>query len=254
MPPKAKDIARKLAPSFYTKYMSYVLRIEALEKALITLSTDDLWKPDSDEGFNGQEGRRRIVDRLFKSCRFKSVVETGTWIGSTTGYLSHHYQVPVHTCELSRVFQAVAMKRLRNLPGVHFHLGNSAAILPGVLKNETHREPLFFYLDAHWQEELPLESEINTIAGAVGDWVALVDDFEVPGDDGYGFDDYGPGKRLTLEDFQNAFSRNHLGVFFPTIPSATETGRSRGYALLASQGKMTEILRGLPDIKESNVS
>jgi hypothetical protein len=29
----------------------------------------------------------------------------------------------------------------------------------------------------------------------------MIDDFEVPGDSGYAYDDYGPGKRLWFHDF-----------------------------------------------------
>ena len=58
----------------------------------------------------------------------------------------------------------------------------------------------FVYLDAHWAEELPLAEELCIVASAWTRCVVMVDDFQVPGDSGYAYDDYGPGLALT-EDY-----------------------------------------------------
>ena len=59
--------------------------------------------------------------------------------------------------------------------------------------------PTLFYLDAHWHEYLPLRDELEIALGQFANAVVLIDDFQVPDDPGYGFDDYGPGKTLNLE-------------------------------------------------------
>ncbi len=56
---------------------------------------------------------------------------------------------------------------------------------------------VFIYLDAHWEDDLPLAEELRIIAGAWRSAVVMIDDFQVSDDDGYGFDDFGPGKALT---------------------------------------------------------
>ena len=55
----------------------------------------------------------------------------------------------------------------------------------------------------------------------------MVDDFQVPGDAGYQFDDYGEGKKLSL-NYLNPVA--HLGFtpFFPTLPSSEESGVNAG--------------------------
>jgi len=58
----------------------------------------------------------------------------------------------------------------------------------------------FFYLDAHWEESLPPREELDLIIREFKQFVVMIDDFEIPNDPGYGFDDYGPGKRLSLRD------------------------------------------------------
>jgi hypothetical protein len=45
--------------------------------------------------------------------------------------------------------------------------------------------PLFFYLDAHWNEDLPLAEEIDLIFSRSPCAVVMIDDFEVPGDPGF---------------------------------------------------------------------
>jgi prefoldin subunit 5 len=66
----------------------------------------------------------------------------------------------------------------------------------------------------------------------------MIDDFEVPSDPGYGFDDYGPGKCLSLSLLSWA---KELGCrfFFPTVPAADETGERRGACLVARQEAST---------------
>ena len=57
---------------------------------------------------------------------------------------------------------------------------------------------LLYYLDAHWQENLPLQEEIKLILAYGQPAAIMIDDFAVPGDPDYGYDDYGPGKTLSL--------------------------------------------------------
>ena len=61
--------------------------------------------------------------------------------------------------------------------------------------------------------------------------MVVVDDFEVPGDTGYTFDDYGPGKRLCVDYLPDVPG---WGLFFPSLASAEETGGRRGCAVLVS--------------------
>ena len=58
---------------------------------------------------------------------------------------------------------------------------------------------LFFYLDAHWNEDLPLAEELDTIFCRSSNPVVMIEDFQVPDDPDYGYDDYGPRKSLNPE-------------------------------------------------------
>ena len=50
----------------------------------------------------------------------------------------------------------------------------------------------------------------------------MIDDFEVPGDAGYGYDDYGPGKALVLDYIRPAISEHQLQVFYPSTSSTAD--------------------------------
>jgi hypothetical protein len=63
--------------------------------------------------------------------------------------------------------------------------------------------------------------------------VVVIDDFEVPGDPGYAFDDYGAGKALTSEYISGMIERFKLRAYYPTKPSTCETGAKRGCVVLA---------------------
>ena len=76
----------------------------------------------------------------------------------------------------------------------------------------------------------------------------MIDDFEVPCDPGYGFNDYGPGLRFGTE-LLPAATREYR-QFYPTTPSREETGYRRGFILLAAPGQWAERLRRLPLLRE----
>lgn len=72
-------------------------------------------------------------------------------------------------------------------------------------------------------------------------YVLLMDDFQVPGDVGYEYDDYGPGKALTVDYLAPVVRRHGLSVFFPKADSTEETGKKRGYCVVASPKLADEV-------------
>jgi hypothetical protein len=95
------------------------------------------------------------------------------------------------------------------------------------------KEHVLFYLDAHWGDDLPLMEELTIIAPNWSESAIVIDDFQVPGDSGYGFDDYGQQGRLTV-DFLPELAG--WGALYPSAASAIETGGRRGYVVLYPLG------------------
>jgi hypothetical protein len=188
---------------------------------------------------NGQCFRQLTYLDLTLTCNFEAIVETGTCRGSTTLFLAQNSGgAPVYSCEYSDRFFEFARRRLRGVPNIFlFKLDSRKFIRELGISRKTRT---FFYLDAHWSEDLPLREELDLIIKNFENFVIMVDDFEVPNDPGYGFDDYGPGKRLSLRDFA-LHRESGIKCYVPARPSAQESGVKRGAIVLASVSLRNEV-------------
>jgi hypothetical protein len=181
--------------------------------------------------FNDQCFRQIIFFDLNYACRFEAFVETGTFVGCTAAFMARNVSAPVYTAEIDPRNFELAKRRLRGIPNAHIVNANSTKFLASLPLAPTTRT--FFYLDAHWYDYLPLADETELIFSKFRDFVVMVDDFAVPGDEGYGYADYGPGKQLSLRDFH--FHKDpRLAIYFPQRSSSRESGNRRGCIVIAS--------------------
>jgi len=232
-----RRLARNLTRWTSVPYLkSLKRRTGVLETVVDSLLANPVYEPDPSTAFNGQIGRQGIFEKIVGQGRFDRIVETGTFIGNTAGWMNHVTGLPVHSSEINRHFYLLARKRLASCKDVNLEMGDSADCLRRVADSPFAGERVFFYLDAHWYESLPLADELRLIARHWRDFVVMVDDFEVPGDDGYGFDDYGFGRSLTIGCFGKVFRELELLAYSPALPSAQETGARSGCVVLAKKG------------------
>ena len=194
--------------------------------------------------FNGQSGRREIVRELLCKIHFDFIIETGTFRGVTTQFLISASEVPVYSIEaIPRYFKytdRVLRQQLQpeHLSRLRLMFGDSRSVLPdlGRLSGTG-----LFYLDAHWQDDLPLWEELDLVRRMWSNAVVVIDDFAVPGDDGYGFDDYGGRNRLTPENLPSWVWTDRK-VCYPTRPSAKETGSKRGCIVIMPRTTSSEFM------------
>jgi hypothetical protein len=212
----------------------------------------DLLRPSIGRGFgpfNGQERRTEAVRRIFARIDIASIMESGTYRATTTLKLRELDEAPIATIEANSRFYYYSRMRLLFQPRVTVFRGDSARVLRRLANRPPwNRNPAFFYLDAHGQEALPLRDELETIVNGWRDFVVLVDDFMVPGDPGYGYDDYGPGRALEPAILEPLVGRA-VSTYWPAAPSSSETGRRRGWVVLASSGAMDDALRTLAELR-----
>jgi hypothetical protein len=198
---------------------------------------------------NGSVYRREVFEEVVRLCQIGAVVETGTFRGNTSEYFAS-FGLPVFTVEVSPRYFAFAQRRLRRCSNVEVFHGDSRKVLnllagrPGLTENRT-----FFYLDAHWYDDLPLRDEVNLIFENWERAVIMIDDFEVSGDQGYQFDDYGNGRKLSLDYLFNGENVDY-SAFFPALPSAGESPPRRGWVVLARDGLMIDRLRTMAKLCE----
>ena len=103
---------------------------------------------------------------------------------------------------------------------------------------------VFFGSHAHGSGDLPLAEEIDLHSGTGRSGRDVVDDFAVPDDPGYSFDDYGAGKALTL-GYLIANDVLPAGVWFPRCGSSAETGARRGCVVLAQAADVVRRIDAL---------
>lgn len=139
---------------------------------------------------------------------------------------------PIETVEANPRFLAYSSRRLAILPNVHVEPGDSRLFLQELAKRPgITNESVFVYLDAHWEGDLPLAEELQIVARSWTQAVVMIDDFQVPDDDGYAFDDYGAGKKLS-EEYLPKVNLAGWRIFYPKAHSSDETGFRRGCCVL----------------------
>jgi predicted O-methyltransferase YrrM len=193
----------------------------------------DLMRPAYNRGWggpmNGQERRQQVIRDLFAAVEFDEVVETGTFRGGTTAWLGEISGRPVHSVESEARFFHFAQATAGRRPGIDIRLGDSRDLLRS-LAARAGDPTMFFYLDAHWGDDVPRHEELRIIHPRWSRCVVVIDDFLVPGDPGYGFARYGdhPLDETYLPELAG------WTMFYPAIPSGEETGSRRGCAVFAS--------------------
>jgi hypothetical protein len=182
-----------------------------------------------------------------------AIVETGTFRGVTTRFMAEKSRVPVHTIEVSGWHRGFARMNLRGVDGIHILAGDSRVNLRTLVRNEAlWGSIVLFYLDAHWGDSLPLVEELEVVFASRCKSIVAIDDFRVPDDDGYGFDDYGPGATLDSSLLRPLVRRLELATFWPSASSTTETGARRGMLVLTREADVTSRLAALTTLRRSS--
>jgi|SRR5882757_1407037 len=173
---------------------------------------------------NGQESRQDATRQIIEKIKPPVIIETGTYRGISTEWFAQ-FGIPVHTIEVNPRLHAYSSQRLRNYDNVTCHLGRSLDVIMHDLVQE---RGAFFYLDAHWDADVPVYDELSEIAKRWVQPVVMIDDFQVPGQS-YAWLDRGPGRELVLPI---------LGEFaqwtrwYPSTPAYRETGQNTGWVVL----------------------
>jgi len=195
--------------------------------------------------FNGQPGRQALFRNIVAQAKPAAIIETGTFLGTSTDFMAA-FGLPVFSVEGQRRNFGYCRTRFRGRANINLLLGDSReglkTLLDGPLKDRL-AKTLLFYLDAHWHEDLPLAEEIEIIFARTDGAICLVDDFAVPGDAGYVYDDYGPGKALDADYIAPLLRRFGLTAYYPTLRSAEEGGLKRGCVAIAKDSLHGEALR-----------
>ena len=204
--------------------------------------------------FNGQLARQALFRDIIDTCQRFAIVETGTYLGTTAEFLADT-GLPIFSIESDRRNYGFARARLWRRRNVSLFRGDSRETLRKLFDGPLHElassSSLFFYLDAHWNDDLPLADELELVFSRCSAAAVMIDDFQVPFDAEYRYDDYGAGKALVPRYIAPVVSFYGLGTFYPSTSSATESGLRRGCVVLANHSAMILGLSSLPLLRNN---
>lgn len=201
--------------------------------------------------FNGQVNRMDVFRAIMDTCGISAVVETGTCRGATTEHMGKNFSGKIYSCELDPRYFEYAQTRLKLVDNIELYLLDSRKLLEKLFRETfSQNDTIFYYLDAHWNKDLPLLDEISLILSSNIPAVIMIDDFEVPFDEGYGFDTYGSTKKLCLSMLSGIHDRMKYS-YFPALRGETETGCRRGSIIVATSANLDQRLAMLSGLRRA---
>lgn len=249
-PAAEKEIPDHMLKVILNHYLRGVLdRVNDLETVVRVMLTSPEYLPIEAAGLNGSTNRKRIFSELLRLYDFSCIFETGTYLGDSAGYFAQTAGIPVHSAEINPLLCSFARSRLRQVRQVTLHNCDSRVFLKDMAgRSELTDGECFFYLDAHWGSDSPLVEEIALIASHWRRFVVMVDDFQVPGDDGYAFDRCGLFRRMNLALIGGIMRRHNLAAYFPSLPGREDTtpGKPKGFVILSDSGEYGNRMQSMP--------
>ena len=198
---------------------------------------------------NGQVHRQKMFRDIVGMFPPQAIVETGAFRGTSTSFFAS-MAVPVYAVEINPRFYGYCATRFRRQQqSVTVSHGDSRSFLQALAVDPSvPKASVFFYLDAHWKEDLPLRGEVELIFSNWQHSVVMIDDFCVPGT-AYGFDAYGPDRTLDLDYLMPVLIAKKLAVYFPSVDVSQETGWKRGTAILCQDEALMAAMDKLGSLK-----
>lgn len=199
--------------------------------------------------FNGQEQRILLFHGLAKILDLSAVIETGAFRGSTTQFLQESTGLDVWSCELNETYYRGAKSKFAGNAKIHLHCKDSRVFLDGLAREPAiPKRDVFFYLDAHWDADLPLREEIQIIYRDFMSPIIMIDDFEVAHRSDFDFDDYGDGATLSIDILEPVLGRD-VWLFYPDWTTAPGHLSNRGFVILAEGANADRIKRLAPPLR-----
>ena len=169
------------------------------------------------------------IARLIREYNINLLIETGTYIGSSTLALAELCK-KVITIESDVEYYDLANKLFKesHKKNILSILGNSPKVLNLVFTNIEEKNLLVF-LDAHWEENWPLLEELSTIQKHNLQPVIILHDVynPLPGCEDFGFDSYN-GNKLDLgyikQSLDNIYGKDNYSYYYNSKASGKKVG------------------------------
>ncbi|MEJ2083369.1 MAG: hypothetical protein P8Y94_14640 [Acidobacteriota bacterium] len=203
-------------------------------------------------GFHGDRYLLEVVNMI--RPHVFALVETGTNLGSTAGYVGRRFgDLPVWSCELDPAAARRATAYVETLPNVHVTTSASPEFLETLLVRErvVRDRATLFFLDAHGHGfDWPLKKELRLITENLDHAVVIIDDFRVPGRPGFSYGTY-EGVVCDHEYIRPALAPRDYVLYCPAYSEHTSPHHPLvGYAvLLWGMVELTDLLDTCPRLE-----
>jgi hypothetical protein len=191
--------------------------------------------PFYEVGFHGDAYLIEIAHHLLgKSSCF---IETGANVGSTLAYVARNFpRVHCLSCEPDLQAYQVAGANVASFPNVELFNETSQQFIDRLnLRKQIFDRQCVFWLDAHgFGFEWPLRAEIEFITHRFESGYILIDDFLVPGQNQFKYDEY-KGQTCSFEFIKNAIKENlQYVLYYPNYVDRTSPHHPlTGWGLIA---------------------
>lgn len=184
-------------------------------------------------GFHGDTYLLQLVDLLVEAGKIEYFIETGTYHGGTLAYFASKFKhIKSFSCEPSKKSFPIAADNCKNLDVI---LKNFRSQDFFVWFKKTHslafEQPTLFWLDAHGSFLMegrgtvfswPLQKEISFITKHFKHCYILIDDFKVPNNPKFEYDEY------KLHICSHKYIRNNIHwdkyvLYYPAYTERTST-------------------------------
>lgn len=188
--------------------------------------------PNSGDAFNQDRFLAAKFLQLKDKYNLTTVVETGTYHGITTEWLSFNFE-KVYTVECNESFYNISQSRISELANVKSFLMDSPLFLEKILP-EVDESNTIIFLDAHWYTN-PVLNELAAIKRSGKKPILAIHDFKVPGKPDLGYDSY-PSEGIVyewswIERHINLIYGNSYSIFY----NSEAEGAMRGCIFIIPQ-------------------
>jgi len=191
--------------------------------------------PFHELGFHGDTYLMELARLLLGKSRY--FIETGTNVGSTLAYVARNYpHVHCFSCEPDLQAYQTARTNVANFQNVEIYNETSQQFIDRLnSQKQLFDRRCVFWLDAHgFGFEWPLRAEIEFITHRFESGYILIDDFLVPGQNQFSYDQY-KGQICSFEFIKSAIKGNlHFALYYPSYREKTSPHHPlTGWGLIA---------------------
>jgi len=186
-------------------------------------------------GFHGDAHLLQLVQIVMHNA--DAYIETGINVGQTFGYVASQYpHITCYGCEVRRDAYEAASERMRAYENIRISHETSPRFLQHLFHQlpDTKNSCPLFWIDAHGHGfQWPLRDEIKSITQAFTRAFILIDDFKVPGNECFEYDQY-MEQECSLEYIKDAIMVDDYRIFYPAYSEKTPTHYHplRGWGLI----------------------